>query len=183
VATGAGTISGMTQRGQGLSRRGLGLTVGALPYEHSEAGRLLWALHAEQAGLYGFADRPDDTPPGEFALPRGQFLTARLNTSRTAVGCGGWHLLTPAVAEIKRMYVTPAARGRGVGRCLLHELERRAAAHGAQHILLETGALNTAALALYRFCGYKPRPPYVPGRSDVNRAMTKPLRPTAGETA
>lgn len=165
----------MTPHGRGWSQQCLGLTVGALHYEHDEADGLLWALHAEQSGLYGFADRPDDTSPDEFQPPRGEFLIARLNTACTAVGCGGWHLLAPGTAEIKRMYVTPDARGRGVGRRLLQEIERRAVTHGVRNMLLETGSLNTAALALYRSCGYAPRPPYVTGRSEVNRAMAKTL--------
>lgn len=133
-----GILGVMTRRGRDPSREGPPLTVGALPYEHSEAGRLLCALHAEQVALYGFADRPDDTPPGEFALPRGEFLTARLNDA--TVGCGDWHLFAPGTAEVKRMYVVPAARGRGVGRRVLREIECRAAAHGVRHMLLETGA-------------------------------------------
>jgi ribosomal protein S18 acetylase RimI-like enzyme len=149
----------------------------AVPYDDPEARRLTGALHAEQAGLYGFADDPSDTPPDDFAAPHGQFVIARYGDTPAAVGCGGWHLLTPGTAEVKRMYVSPAARGRGLGRYILQHLEEAATAHGATHVLLETGALNTAALALYRDCGYTLRKAYVPGRNTaVNRAMGKSLR-------
>jgi GNAT superfamily N-acetyltransferase len=144
------------------------------PYEHDEARQLLWAPHAEQVGLHGFADHPDELQPAVFEPPRGQFFLARLDGR--AIRCGGWHLLAPAEAEIKRMYVTPAARGRGAERRILQETdELRAAGHGVTRMLLETGVRNAAALALYRSCGYEPHPPYVPGRSEVNRAMTKTL--------
>lgn len=57
-------------------------------------------------------------------------------------------------AELKRMFVTPAARGHGTGRLLIGEIEERARAGGIQLIQLETGPLQRAALALYERCGY-----------------------------
>ncbi|MFB7999732.1 GNAT family N-acetyltransferase [Streptomyces sp. NPDC056002] len=85
-------------------------------------------------------------------------------------------MLDEHTAEIKRMYVSGDARGHGIGRYLLHHLERHAASRGATQIVLETGRRNTAALALYRRAGYLPCPSYVVGRDPrVNRAMTKPL--------
>jgi len=70
------------------------------------------------------------------------------------VGCGGVRSLGPELAEIKRMFVTAAARGRGHGRRLLAELERRAAAAGARRVRLLSTEVLTEALALYASAGY-----------------------------
>jgi N-acetylglutamate synthase-like GNAT family acetyltransferase len=70
------------------------------------------------------------------------------------VGCGGVRLLSPEVAEIKRMFVTARARRRGHGRRLLRELESLARAAGARRVrLLTTGAL-AEAMQLYEAAGY-----------------------------
>jgi GNAT superfamily N-acetyltransferase len=58
------------------------------------------------------------------------------------------------VAELKRMYVVPTARGRGLSRLVLRELEARAAALGASRVVLETGDKALAALGLYESAGY-----------------------------
>ena len=70
------------------------------------------------------------------------------------VACGGLRPLAPDVAEIKRMFVTAGARGRGHGRALLRELERRAAAGGATRIRLLTTEVLREARALYAAEGY-----------------------------
>jgi len=72
------------------------------------------------------------------------------------VCCGGLRpLAEPGVAEIKRMFVSGAARGRGHGRTLLAELERRAAASGCRHVRLFTTEVLVEARALYRSAGYR----------------------------
>ncbi|MEV4111527.1 GNAT family N-acetyltransferase [Nonomuraea sp. NPDC049695] len=65
-------------------------------------------------------------------------------------------------AELKRMYVTAAARGRGVARRLLAEAERIATAHGHPEIRLETGVRQPEAIALYTRAGYTIIPNYPP---------------------
>lgn len=70
------------------------------------------------------------------------------------IACGGLRPLAPGVAEIKRMFVTGAARGRGHGRALLRELERRAAAAGARRVRLLTTEVLREARALYESEGY-----------------------------
>jgi ribosomal protein S18 acetylase RimI-like enzyme len=57
-------------------------------------------------------------------------------------------------AEIKRMYVVEAARGRGFGREMLGHLERTAIAAGADAMILETGRRQPEAIALYKSAGY-----------------------------
>jgi GNAT superfamily N-acetyltransferase len=73
-----------------------------------------------------------------------------------AVGCGGLRPLAPAVAEIKRMFVTAPARRRGHARALLAELERLAADDGRERVRLYTTEVLREARALYRDCGYRP---------------------------
>jgi GNAT superfamily N-acetyltransferase len=70
------------------------------------------------------------------------------------VACGGLRPLGPGVVEIKRMFVTAASRGRGHGRALLRELERRAAAGGAKRVRLLTTEVLREARALYEAEGY-----------------------------
>ncbi|MET0781983.1 MAG: GNAT family N-acetyltransferase, partial [Microbacterium sp.] len=65
-----------------------------------------------------------------------------------------------AVTELKRMFVHPDARGRGVGIRLLERLETDARAAGLRQIVLETGTLHTAAQGLYLRCGYSPIPQF-----------------------
>ncbi|WP_393072233.1 GNAT family N-acetyltransferase [Streptomyces sp. LN704] len=143
-------------------------------YGHPDARCLTQALYREQVATYGFADDPTDTPTAHFDPPHGLFLIA--HRDGVAVGCGGIRLLNANTAEIKRMYVTATARGQGLGRHILQSLEDQAASRGATQIVLETGASNHGALALYQNSGYRPRPSYVSGRDPfVNRALTKQL--------
>ena len=71
------------------------------------------------------------------------------------VGCGGLRPREPGAGEIKRMFVVPAARGRGLGRRLLIELETLAGAAGYQKIVLLTTEVLTEARGLYRSAGYE----------------------------
>ena len=88
----------------------------------------------------------------ELRPPRGHLLVARLHGE--AVGCGALRLHGGTPAELKRMWVSPAVRGMGVGRRLLTELERRARARGARVLHLETNRALTEAIALYRSSGF-----------------------------
>jgi GNAT superfamily N-acetyltransferase len=72
------------------------------------------------------------------------------------VACGGVRELAPGVAEVKRMFVTASARGRGHGRALLAELERLAAQSGCDRVRLYTTGVLREARALYSACGYRP---------------------------
>lgn len=71
-----------------------------------------------------------------------------------AVACGAWQPLEPGVAELKRMYVRPAYRGRGIGRQLAVSLEEEALAAGHPTLRLETGSYLPAAISFYRSLGY-----------------------------
>ncbi|BAJ26413.1 MULTISPECIES: GNAT family N-acetyltransferase [Kitasatospora] len=147
-----------------------------VPYDHPEAQRLTSALHAEQLALYGFADDPRAADPAHFVPPNGLFLIAHADGHDEALGCGGWHLVAPGTVEIKRMYVSPVARGLAIGSAILRGLEQQARGIGARRAILETGSRNLAALALYAHLGYQPIPSYAPGRDPlVNRALAKQL--------
>ena len=75
-----------------------------------------------------------------------------------AVGCGAVRLLDSETAELKRMYVVPPARGKGLGRRLVDGLEAEARTLGARRLVLETGTRQHAALGLYRASGFHPIP-------------------------
>ena len=89
----------------------------------------------------------------ELTPPAGLLLIARLRDR--PVGCGALKLHPGAPAELKRMWGAPEARGLGVGRRLLDELERHARAAGAGMLRLETNRALTEAIALYRSSGYR----------------------------
>jgi GNAT superfamily N-acetyltransferase len=90
--------------------------------------------------------------------PRGLVLVARLDG--VAVGCGALKLSDPEVAEIKRMWVAPEARGRGLGSRLLEALEGQAAMAGKLVARLETNGSLAEAVAMYRRHGYREVPAF-----------------------
>jgi len=121
--------------------------------------QLIAALNAELTGMYPepganhFALDPAEVAPG-----RGIFLVAYRNGQ--PIGCGAVRLLDPTTAEVKRMYVEPALRGGGIGRRLVEALEAEARRLGAERLVLETGARQVEALALYTRCGFMRIPLY-----------------------
>jgi DNA-binding MarR family transcriptional regulator len=96
--------------------------------------------------------------PTEMRPPAGVFCVATLRGE--PVGCGGLRFHGEAPTELKRMWVDPAARGLGVGRRLLAELESRAAANGSRTVRLDTNGSLTEALAMYRSAGYREVEPF-----------------------
>jgi GNAT superfamily N-acetyltransferase len=76
------------------------------------------------------------------------------------VGCGALRVLDAETAELKRMFVSPAVRGMGLGRRLVAALEAEARAMGVRRLVLETGVRQAAALALYRATGFDLIPLY-----------------------
>ena len=90
--------------------------------------------------------------PVEVAEGRGAFLVAYINDE--PVGCGAVRRIEPTVAEIKRMYVAPTARGRGVGKRIITELEAIARGLGINRLVLETGPRQPEAIAVYKRSGF-----------------------------
>ena len=128
------------------------LTVSMARLDDPVVRDLIELLQAEYVARYG--DR-DDAPidADAFAPPRGLFLLASEGGEPVAIG--GWRSLGEGEAEIKRMFVVEAARGRGYARTLLAELERTAGAAGVRRLVLETGTEQPEAMALYASAGYQ----------------------------
>jgi GNAT superfamily N-acetyltransferase len=115
--------------------------------------RLVGALNAELDDRYPEEGANHfDLDAAEVADGRGAFLVAYI--ADDPVGCGAVRRIAPAVVEIKRMYVAPLARDRGVGRRILSELELIARQLGASRLVLETGVRQPEALALYTRAGF-----------------------------
>ena len=98
------------------------------------------------------AGRSISADADELSEPRGLVLVARLRDE--PVGCGALKLHDGDLAEIKCMWVAPTARGLGLGRRLLRELEASAGHRGATRARLETNRALTEAINLYRSAGY-----------------------------
>jgi ribosomal protein S18 acetylase RimI-like enzyme len=90
--------------------------------------------------------------PHEVRPPAGLFLVAYLRDA--PIGSGALKHFPDGVSDIKRMWVAEPARGLGLGRRLLTELEARAAERGTRVVRLETSRLLTEAVALYRSAGF-----------------------------
>jgi GNAT superfamily N-acetyltransferase len=132
-------------------------------YGHTDALRLIDEVQAEYVVRYG---GPDETPldPLMFEPPAGSFFVGYADG--VPVATGAWRRTgvaafgTTATAEIKRMYVAPYARGRGLARLMLAHLESDAGEHGAEAVVLETGLRQPEAMALYETSGYDPVAPF-----------------------
>ena len=132
-----------------------------------EALALLDAYFAERAAGFPAAQgayRPTYPTVEQFTPPAGVFLV--VEDDGGVIGCGGVRRIQrrPETNEIrfevKHLWLAPAARGRGAGRLLLEELERRAVEFGAQELVLDTNASLEAAGGLYRSSGYDDIEPY-----------------------
>lgn len=105
------------------------------------------------------------SPPGElwYRKPtdsRGFPIPERPEGGGTAIGCGAVRAIGEATGEIKRMWLAPEVRGRGVGRRLLAALEDEARRLGHRVLRLDTRRELTEAVALYRSAGYREVPDY-----------------------
>jgi GNAT superfamily N-acetyltransferase len=135
-----------------------------VPITHPDAARLVDEVQQEYVERYG---GPDETPlePAYFEAPQGAFFVGYLDG--VPVATGAWRLRQDLVvdgsdrtAEIKRMYVVKAARGRGLARAMLAHLEETAHGAGAEVMVLETGAAQPEAIALYESSGYQRITPF-----------------------
>ncbi|MFA5884486.1 MAG: GNAT family N-acetyltransferase [Acidimicrobiia bacterium] len=114
---------------------------------------LTGAQWRELMARYGVPETTtDDLAADHLEPPTGVFLVAW--DGDAAVGCGGVRSHDDTTGEIKRMYVAPDARRRGVSRIVLRALEDRARAIGYTRLVLETGTKQPEAIALYESEGY-----------------------------
>ncbi|MFN2602880.1 MAG: GNAT family N-acetyltransferase [Gemmatimonadaceae bacterium] len=106
--------------------------------------------------------------PAPYVLPAGVLLIALADERsdpppETALGCGALISREPAVAEIKRVYVRPHARRRGIGEAITRELISWAGTLGFERVRLDTAPELLAARALYAQLGFYPIPHYRAG--------------------
>lgn len=131
------------------------ITVAPIDPGHPEARQCLRAYFAELNRRFesGFdPSRSISADNDELRLPAGVMVVAWLRAS--PVGCGALKFHGDHPADVKRMWVAESARGLGVGRRLLAELERIAAAQGVRTLRLETNQTLVEAINLYRSAGY-----------------------------
>jgi ribosomal protein S18 acetylase RimI-like enzyme len=123
------------------------LEIAEVRYDDPVVQELTREVQAEYGRRYGGDGDSSPMDPARFAPPHGRFFLATLDVE--PVGMGGWRWGGPrdGDAEIKRMYVSPAHRGRGHARAVLAELERTAAAAGRRRVVLETGTRQRAGIA------------------------------------
>jgi GNAT superfamily N-acetyltransferase len=118
-----------------------------------DAARLIAALNAELKATFPEPGATHFSLTGaQVGAGDGAFVVAYLD--EVAVGCGAVRRLDEATAELKRMYVDPPARGRGIGRALVEALEREARLLSMTRVVLETGTRLAPAIKLYQAMGY-----------------------------
>lgn len=149
------------------------LAIGLEAPDQPDVVALIDALDAYQAPLY---------PPesnhlldiGALKRPEVAFLVAR-DAQGQAVGCAAL-VVQPEHGEIKRMFVQPALRGRGVAKALYARLEAEALRRGCTRLRLETGIRQPEALAFYERLGFQRRAPFGDYREDpLSVFMERPL--------
>ena len=144
-----------------------------VPWEDADATRLRAAQQDELTERYAHLDEESDDEGADDGGvddgdvpdldPADVLAMLLLRVDDEPVGCAalkrsGEH--GPGVAAIKRMYVAPPQRGRGLSRVLLQEIERTALAHGHRRLVLETGTEQQESIGLYRSSGYTDTDPF-----------------------
>jgi GNAT superfamily N-acetyltransferase len=117
---------------------------------------LIAAFFDEIVPLYPTITPDNPGPPAtaeQLRPPGGAFLVAYVDDQ--PVGCGGIKRLSGEAAELKRLYVAPEARNRGLARTLVAALENAARDAGYRIVRLDTGNQQPAALNLFRSTGYR----------------------------
>lgn len=128
------------------------LTITSVAY--GDAAALVAELDDDLLARYGGGD-PVQAHAEQFtAAVGGRFLLAR--ASGADAGCAGLRRIAPGRAELKRMWVRPGWRGRGIARALLAACESAARDLGHHQLWLETGSAQPEAVTLYTSAGYTP---------------------------
>lgn len=157
----------------------MSLTITAEHPDQPETRELIELSDRYMAALY--------PPEGNFAVdiaalgkPDTTFMVARLDGQ--AVGCGAVKWLSGNRAELKRIFVHDDARGHGVGKRLMDALESAALHCGTLELFLETGPLNTEAVAMYRRRGFHICGPFADyDENPYSLFMSKVLEPAGTE--
>ena len=132
-------------------------------WDAPDGTRLRAAQRAELDARYGCDDHEPGVAPS--AADVTVFLVAR-SVDGAALGCGCLRRLDGTTAEIKRMYVEPAARGTGVSVAVLRALEEQARQLGCATLVLETGTAQPDAIRFYEREGYQRTEGYGPYRGN-----------------
>jgi GNAT superfamily N-acetyltransferase len=142
----------------------------------AHVGKLEYGIDVEAETEAGLSTSLDD-----LLQPRGRLYVAEVGGR--AVGLGGLKPVSDEIAEVKRMYVSPEARGRGLGKAILQCLIRDARDEGFATLRLESAAFMRDAHELYRSFGFRELPPYegrefesIPGAAEMQVFMSLPLR-------
>jgi GNAT superfamily N-acetyltransferase len=175
---GNGYVEGVSQGEMGLRRVQSSADAADAVTLAKEYGE--WAVHVARTE-YGIDARAESqqglsTSIEELLQPRGRLYVAEIDQS--PVGLGGLNPISEEIAEIKRMYVRPEARGHGVGRMLLQQLVTDARELAFRLVRLESASFMREAHALYRSFGFEDVPPYegrefadVPGAEEIQVFM------------
>ena len=123
------------------------------PARHGDALRALWMAYAEEMAV------PLREEAG-LAVDPAAGVARLLAFGGTVLGCGAVRQIAPGVAEVKRMYLCPAARGRSPGRAILGELLATARGFGCRDTRLDSAWFMTDAQRLYRAAGFEECAPY-----------------------
>jgi len=133
--------------------RPLNVTIDVESFDSPDAKRLIAALDDQLATRYAPSQMfGRNLKPEHLVDGQGLFLVARVDGRAT--GCGAVRRLDESTAEIKRMYVEPAFRGKGIARLILEQLESAARNLGVRRLVLETGVHQHEAIRLYRRDGF-----------------------------
>ncbi len=134
-------------------------------YEAFASQALVAALNSELLDRYeGFDGSGGEQVAADFEPPGGAFVVGW--DGEEPVACGGVIRYDETTAEIRRMYVAPSARGRGLSRAVLEALENEARQLGYEFVRLETGDRQPEAIKLYASSGFEPIPRYGPFADD-----------------
>ena len=134
-------------------------------YEAFASQALVAALNSELLDRYeGFDGSGGEQVAADFEPPGGAFVVGW--DGEEPVACGGVTRYDETTAEIRRMYVAPSARGRGLSRAVLEALENEARQLGYEFVRLETGDRQPEAIKLYASSGFEPIPRYGPFADD-----------------
>lgn len=138
------------------------MNIRRVSFDHPDAVKLNDEVQAEYHLRYGDGGDATHLEPAHFEPPNGVYFIVYDDTD-LPVATGGWRRQDAngeghedGDAELKRMFVTEAARGQGLARRVLAALEEDARAAGRVRMVLETGIKQPEAIALYTSSGYEP---------------------------